>query len=134
MKCLNQGGYFKRNGYTESQRKRLFYGICVPLRLFLTVLILYLYTEVTNIQVHQTISSLLIIVSVYTIINAITCWNDQSVWWHRKFELLVSLCMIILCSFYLSDPAQYDIAQYIAIPLFIDIAYGLILSAVKYKS
>lgn len=143
MKLCNGEGYFKRNGYSLKQRQHLFYGLCIPLRIFIGMLVVYLF-QVSNEDLHKAICSILIMVCVYTIFHTLSCLRASSgavtkgnassfagAWWHRKFEMMVALCVLIMSSMVLHDPIQYPIAQYIAIPIFLDIMYGLVLSVIK---
>jgi len=68
---------------------------------------------------------------MYTIFHSISCLRDYGHWWHRNFEMMVALCILIMSSMFLHDPIQYPIGQYIAIPIFLDILYGLVLSVIK---
>lgn len=127
IECLNKDGFFKRNNYSNQQRKRIFYFICIPSRILLALLIFYLL-QLEQKELELSILSLIIIFSTYTIINGLTCFKNK-VWWNRSFEMIVALTLIILSSIILSnnDHLQFE-KKYIAIPLFIDIIFGFILS------
>lgn len=136
--CLNKNGFFKRNGYTPTERKRLFYGICVPVRIVIGILVMYLL-QPNNIcdAGKDAIVSILIIVSGITIINTLSCLvAPDGVWWNRKFEMLISIIIIIMSGIYLSEPRGSsrgdEIIKYLCLPIFIDIIYGLVLSTTRY--
>ena len=131
MPCLNRGGYFKRYGYKPEIRKRLFYGICVPVRIVIGVLVMYLLQpNIICDSGKNAIVAILIMASGITIINTISCvWTRDGVWWNRTFETLISTIIIIMSSLYLSNHKHSnEIIQYLALPIFIDIIYGLVLS------
>lgn len=123
MHCWNPGGFFKRKGYSFETRKHLFYGVCIPLRIFIGLLIFFLF-DIPNKELHISISAILIALGFYTMLNTISCLRDN-VWWHRKFEALVALTLITMG--FLNIFQDLD-GKYLAIPIFIDILYGIILS------
>lgn len=128
MTCINQGGFFKRKGYSLLSRILLFYIVCIPIRILLGVALWFLLQEniKENIkELYNTILSLIIIISFFSTITLISCINDTKVWWNRKFELCIAILMILLSSLTLAN--QMD-GKYLALPIWIDAAFGLICS------
>lgn len=128
MNCLNPGGYFKRSGYSLESRTRLFYLVCIPLRITLALLVYYLMQmdRMENEELNIAIPSIIIPISAYTIVNGLTCLWDK-VWWSRGFEMAISLVLIIMSAVYLQDRSTFK-GEYLAIPIFIDILFGYGLS------
>lgn len=83
-------GVIESSGATPSQRKKLFYGVCVPLRLLLAYLV---YRTYSSPWVQGTVLSVALL-SVYLNLLGLNTSND--IWWSQKFHLMMSL-KIVFC-------------------------------------
>lgn len=112
-------GFFESNGYSAEQRRILFLGACIPLRLYITYLI-YIHSDKKNV---------LAAVSAITFIRAyIHMYNHMrnganDVWWNRKVHsyimFVASVCAFLL---YIDKINDARILLYI---LLADVLYGL---------
>lgn len=125
MVCSNVGGSFKSNGYTLNQRRGIFYGVCVPVRLLLAYLAWYLATTRNGIYAKKLglVVFVLSAIAVYTIYN---CLDDETVWFSRRFHLTTSLILLVVSGLVVTDNID---ATFISYVLLVDVLVGA-LSAV----
>ncbi|CAM9256855.1 unnamed protein product [Sphacelaria rigidula] len=83
-------GVVESAGATPSQRKKLFYGVCVPLRLLLAYLVYRTYSFLWVQGIVLSVSLL----SVY--LNILGLNSSNEIWWSQKFHLVLS-SKIVFC-------------------------------------
>lgn len=83
------GGVVEASGATPSQRKNLYYSICVPLRLILA----YIVYKNVNSTPMKVLVTLLSAFAVYS--NLLGLNSSRDVWWNRSFHLVVALSMLV---------------------------------------
>lgn len=83
-------GLIEKSGATSGQRKVLFYGVCIPLRLLVALIV---YWKSTNPAVQGLVLTAFA-VSVY--INLLSLNSSDRVWWSREFHTLTSLTSLFL--------------------------------------
>lgn len=74
-------------------RKRLFENICIPVRLFIVIFILYLSLK----KYHIFLALSLFLFSLLTFIHLYTKNNYGCQWWSNIFETLLALIATIIC-------------------------------------
>ena len=82
-------GLIEKSGATPSERSRLFYGVCIPLRLSLA---LFVYWKSTS-PIVQGILLATSAISVY--VNLLGLNTSNEVWWSRGFHTLTSLAIFL---------------------------------------
>lgn len=99
---------------TPSDRKKIYYFICIVIRLCL-LLILYKYRS------HTTIQYAALILSIFGIYHlSMSIKNDPDTqWWSRKFQLIMA-CLIALAAI-LAIVGKID-------PIYLSILFGISLS------
>lgn len=139
----NKGGYFKRNGYSLYQRKRLFYGICIWVRVIIG-LIIYALMLVDNKELSLSVASFVMIFSIASMIHGLSClYAGDKVWWSRKLEVLVALILISLSAFIIHEGSAgaFDVvaaerrnhALMLSLPIWIHVILGVLLSFYAYS-
>lgn len=82
-------GVIENSGASTCQRKKLFYGVCVPLRLFAAYFVYRTYSS----PLVQGIVLMLAFLSAYMNLLGLNTSND--IWWSQKFHLLSSLKIVV---------------------------------------
>lgn len=82
-------GLIEKSGATPSERSRLFYGVCIPLRLLLAGFVYWKSTSPIVQGLILTASA----ISVY--INLLGLNTSNEVWWSRGFHTLTSLTIFL---------------------------------------
>lgn len=80
-----------RVGIMPSDRQRVYYTVCVPLRLALAGLV-YQYRD------HPRLSTILVpicLLAVYNLVGDLN--NPHPGWWSRRFHLLISILILGIC-------------------------------------
>lgn len=104
------GGAIENLGYSPSERKMLFYTVCIPIRMTIAALA-FKYEN------HPFFVPLMVVVSTMAIIQNT---NKTKVWWSRHVHRLISLSIL------LASIAGFP--KYIKYLLLLDVSYGLISS------
>lgn len=78
-------GVVEKSGASPGLRKALFYGVCVPLRLFLAWIV-YANLSSPSLQVI-----LLIVSAISVYINLLGLNSSNDIWWTQEVHLLTSL-------------------------------------------
>jgi len=105
------GGSVEASGATPEQRMKLFYGVCVPLRLTLTYIV---YKNMDN----SMIKMLVLLLSAFAIYSNLLGLNSgRHVWWDRRVHLFVSVA--ILMSVFAGK------MNYVAFLMLFDIIFGI---------
>lgn len=110
-------GIIEGSGATPDQRKKLFYGVCVPLRLILAFLVHRKYSS----PIVQGIVLAFSTMSIYTNLLGLNSSND--IWWSQKFHLFVSI-KIVACLL-IGRP------EYVSLMMVSDVLYGVLVSFAK---
>lgn len=153
----NKGGFFNRNGFILKDRRDLFYGGCVILRLAI-ILIVYAsmaYKEIPDYRItiedmkraRIVIPSLILIFSALSVVHGLSCLRaDDNVWWSRKFGLVVAILLICLSGYVLYEIVEHDpdgdndakrrsdYALMLSLPIAIHLFLGILLSFTVYPS
>ena len=106
------GGVVEASGATPTQRKNLYYSVCVPLRLILA----YIVYKNVNSTPMKVLVMLLSAFAVYS--NLLGLNSSRTVWWNRSFHLIVALSMLI-----------FSVAgkmEFVPILMVFDVLFGLI--------
>ena len=72
---------------TPEDRKKLFYLVCIPLRLLLIIL-LFIYSS------NQYVQYLFVFLSLFACYNLYTS-TVTTQWWSKKYQLLMSVLMVV---------------------------------------
>ena len=138
----NKGGYFKRNGYNVYQRKQLFYGLCIWIRVFIG-LIIYTLMLMDNKELSLSVPSIIMIFSFASMIQALSCiYAGDKVWWFRKIQVLVALVLFSLSAFIIHEGSvgaastaaeRRNYALMLSLPIWIHVALGVLLSFYAYR-
>lgn len=111
-------GFFESNGYTRKQKTALFFGGCIPVRLYITYLI-YIHSDKKN--VLAAVSAITFIMSCVYMHKHVQNGND--VWWNRKVHSYImfaaSVCALLLHMDKIND------ARVLLYILLADVLYGL---------
>ena len=83
-------GIIESSGATTGQRKMLFYGVCVPLRLLLALFVFWKSSSPAVQLILLTVSA----ISSY--INILGINSSNQVWWSQKFHLVTSISALLL--------------------------------------
>ena len=89
MSDVSTGGVVQSSGALPIQRMKLFYGVCVPLRLFLAYIV-YKNIKYTPIQV---LVALLSAFAVYS--NLLGLNSSNKVWWNRQIHAIVAVAILL---------------------------------------
>ena len=82
-----KGGFFERSGFSLSQRKLLFTGVCIWVRLFLA----YMITQYAHLKKVQYGILFFSMVSLYVNIKSLR----HDVWWSRKVHASIAFAMCV---------------------------------------
>ncbi len=107
-------GIIEKYGASPSDRKILFYSVCIPIRL----LLVYLAYKNQHKKSFRVISILLGLTSVY-----LNFTKNDNVWWKRDVHGYHSIVLLIL--------AIFDHTKYIPHVLLSDVLYGFTTSIIK---
>jgi hypothetical protein len=121
-KCLNNGSGFPKLGYTPTERKRIFYGICIWVRVILGLIVWYNSFNATFHKIVPYVTLLGGMVGIYSNFKGL---GDKCIWWSRKFHLLSS-CLVFIISV-LSLFNKIDI-KYVACVIWTDVLLGFLYS------
>ena len=105
------GGSVEATGATPEQRMKLFYGVCVPLRLALAYIV-YKNADSTPLKI---VVLLLSAFAVYS--NLLGLNSGRHVWWDRRVHLLVAGLILV------SSVAGK--MNYVAFLMLFDILFGV---------
>ncbi len=128
----NKGGFFNRKGFSLTERRDLFYGGCVTIRLAI-VLLVYFFMVSDMKKAHIVIPSLIITFSALSVVHALSCLRADdkvstpggvyprrgppilgvrrskgAVWWSRKFGLVIAILLICLSGYVLYEIVEHD--------------------------
>lgn len=142
----NKGGFFNRNGFSLTERRDLFYGGCVTIRLAI-VLLVYFFMVSDMKKARIVIPSLILIFSALSVVHALSCLRaGDKVWWSRKFGLVVAILLICLSGYVLYEIVEHDpdgdndakrrsdYALMLSLPIAIHLFLGILLSFTVYFS
>jgi len=117
------------------QRRLLFLFGCVPFRILLGVALWLLLDDdipkpdADNTKLKDSIASIVLIICI---LSAFYLWvrstdvykmdGKTPIWWSRIVEFMVAFVVALLCALYLAREIE---AKYIAIPIWIDVLFGL---------
>ena len=107
-------GVIENSGATPDKRRRLFYGVCVPLRLLLAFIVYRKYSSLTIQGIVMAFS----VMSMYA--NLLGLNSSNEIWWSQKFHLLTSM-KIVLCLV----SARPEFVPYFMV---VDVLYGVVTS------
>ena len=110
-------GIIEGSGATPDQRKKLFYGVCVPLRLLLAFIVHRKYSSPAAQGIVLAFSTM----SIYT--NLLGLVSSNEIWWSKRFHLFTSI-KIVLCLI-AGRP------EYVAYLMMGDVLYGVLTSFAK---
>ena len=116
------GGYFKSNGYTPVERKRLFYGVCIWVRILLAIFVWYAFTHFK--KVAYILPPLIILGSVGTIYTFFKC-KDTKVWWSRRIHSIFASILIVMSILTLLGKLD---GKWMGVVLLGDVLFGIIWS------
>lgn len=106
-------GVVEKSGASPGWRKALFYGVCVPLRLFLAWIV---YTNLSpSLQVI-----LLIVSAISVYINLLGMNSSNDIWWTQELHLLTSLS-----TFLILVARRPEFVPYVMV---FDVLYGVVTS------
>lgn len=140
-KCIfniNNGsdnGLFKAHLLDENSptlnkdREKLFYLICIPLRIFLACIILYL-SFIKNDKIKHNLTLFFALISFYSFIHLLLkpfLNNECKQWWFNGLEIFLSFAAFAICLFCYFKKRN-DGLLYVSIIFFISIIAGLIQS------
>lgn len=111
VECLIMPGILEKSGATPNERMCLFYTICIPLRLFLTMFVFW-HSSSTIVQGVLLLTSL---TSIFTNFRGMKTANEN--WWSQNFHLLTS---ILIFSSVIGR--RSDVVPYV---MFADVVFGL---------
>ena len=111
-------GAIEKLGFSIKSRQMLFYGVCIPLRLFIVFLAMTFYKNFN----FQLIALILSGISIFTNISRMGNANDP-VWWNRMAHLLFSV--MGASTIVLGKP------QFLFKIILLDILFGVIDSFIK---
>lgn len=87
-------GLLNKNSPTLGcDRKRLFENICIPVRLFTVLIILYLSLKKYSIFLAFS----LFLLSLLTFIHLYTKTNYECQWWSNSFDTVLALISTVIC-------------------------------------
>ena len=112
------GGIFGQSGFSLTERKHLFYLVCILFRLFLAGVV-YNFSDNKYVQYGVLFFSLIGIYLNYSKVN-------ECVWWNRKFHLLIAISLFIVSL--LTINKNIDSSKYMAYLLYMDVLFGFLYS------
>jgi len=147
----NKGGFFNRKGFSLTDRRDLFYGGCVTIRLAI-VLLVYFFMVNDMKKAHIVIPSLILTFSALSVVRTMSCLRagegavstPGGVWWSRKFGLVIAILLICLSGYVLYEIVEHDrgeaaerrsdYALMLSLPIAIHLFLGILLSFTVYPS
>jgi len=107
---MSSGGVVQSMGFSPSERKMLFYSVCIPIR-FTIAALAFKYEK------HPFFVPFMVLVSTIAVVQNT---NDTKVWWNRHIHRLISLSILLT--------AIAGHPKYIKYLLLLDVSHGLISS------
>jgi phosphatidylserine synthase len=111
----------------NKDRQKLFFFICIPLRILLAFILLYLYT-LKNEKTQRILSLVSSFISLFILIHLVKKNKVCKQWWSNNFEILLSIIALfisIVCYF-----NKKNCMLYLSVILFISIISGIIQSII----
>lgn len=125
---ITRDGYFAANNYSPADRKRLFYLVCVPVRILLASAVIYFSPSKTLVYVLLAASILSIGYNIYQRRHK----GDHPVWWDRRLETVIAAGVLFTCA--LTIYRKKYSTFYPGILLFLDVFMGLVLAYSRKES
>ena len=101
----------KINMNTPKQRKMLFYFVCIWVRFALYSLVFYFKDNIY-------MPYILLLISLFSIVNLSKTLNQTQQWWSKKFQFIISVLLFISCLlviFYKINPVVMPLILYISL-------------------
>jgi hypothetical protein len=123
---LFKSGFLDEKSPTlNNDRKKLFYLVCIPTRIFLACIVLYLsFVKDPKLQSKLCLFFIFITLATFThLLMKQFSKNNCVQWWSNKFELILSFIAFILslyCYF-----RKMNCALYVSIIIFLSIFAGI---------
>ena len=129
---LFKTGFLNENSSTlNKDREKLFYLICIPLRILLACIILYL-SFIKNPKLQNKLCLAAVFITFFMLIHLYSKYfsnNECKQWWSNEFEIFLTFTAFIL-SLYCYFRKRNNCMLYISILFFVSILAGLIQSFV----
>ena len=111
------------NNDSPEFRKKIYYFICIIFRFIL-------YTSLIFIIKNDYVIYVLLFLSLFSSYNLYTNikLNNQNQWWSKKFQLLISLFVLLFSILSIYNKNEYNYRKFIIITLYISLFGGIIQS------
>ena len=97
MSCPNGDPNFNKvlniltlGNVTPKNRKLIFYGVCIPTRLFIYTLVFFLRNQVWL----PYLIALFSLISIFNLSMSVFSTSPQPQWWSKEFQLFIALCIL----------------------------------------
>jgi hypothetical protein len=127
LKLLN------KNSLTLNQdRERLFYYVCIPIRILIALVFLSLYFK-NNFETQKKLSLVTIFITLFTFAHLVSkefSNSDCTQWWSNKFEIFLSFIAFVLslyCYFYNKNYCMLSLFILMCISIIAGIIQSLLL-------
>lgn len=134
MECTNTGNVIRQRW--GKYAKPVFYGICIPTRIFIGLIVWYV--SQVNFEGELSIAILSLIFGVISCYSNFKCIDDKTTWWSRKVGLFFSLVFIAFAAISITNienPENEHInwmeTKWLAVIIWIHLIWGLFLSCWK---
>lgn len=121
-----------KNSLTLNQdRKKLFYYICIPIRILIALLFLFLYFK-NNYKIQKNLSLVAIFFTFFTFAHLVSkefSNNDCVQWWSNKFEIFLSFIAFIISLYCYFNNKDYCMLSLFII-MFVSIISGITQSVI----
>lgn len=114
------------------QRSLLFLGVCIPFRILLGLSLWFIMDKDDTVpeakeveRFRKAVLGFIVVTSLLSAVVLSVLVTSDDAWWSRPFELFVVIMMFILSAFVVF-PGEME-AKYLAVPLWIDVAVGLMI-------
>jgi hypothetical protein len=121
------GGFFERSGYNPAQRMRLFYSVCVPVRLVFVVALIAMawYLPATTSWIGLVLGTLAFAASLYFSVK------QGCRWWRPISTVVVSAAVVAISIAYLVGGDKTVSPLLIGALLLAHLLFGVLLSIQK---
>lgn len=118
----------KNSSTLNQDRERLFYYICIPIRILIALFFLFLYFK-NNFETQKQLSLFAIFITFFTFAHLLSkefSNSDCTQWWSNKFEIF-----LIFIAFIISLYSYFNSKDYCMLSLFIIMLISIIAGIIQ---
>lgn len=95
----------RNSKHLGEERRKLFYFVCIPIRLLIFCTLLYL-SQIQNETLQQVLRILLMLIYISSIFYLLTK-KSKCQWWFNEYEIFLSTLAVLICIFVKKNTVFY---------------------------